>query len=155
MALRSVRIYFRVKEKRREFKLNKELWLVFTLYMDAVMRGRFRNYTGPEVKGVAIANLNLVESHLQRDKSGPTWKAWTAVLNTYQYDVEFDYSKLTGTTHDKINLLIDTFLKYAARSPLPQMKILVEDIQRSRATIDVGSIIERAVEVDRKLGGKK
>jgi hypothetical protein len=41
--------------------LNRELGNPFTFNMDAIMRGRFKAYSGPEVKGLNIVNLILCE----------------------------------------------------------------------------------------------
>jgi len=156
-ALFTGRIYFRLASTKREIALNKELWTVFTFYMDAVMRGRFRRYCGPQVKGVSLVNLFLYEKGLlsrQRYAHMYGRGRWTTLLSDYGCDVEFDYSRLVGTTQEKNEILVDTFIKYASRSRLPQMKSLVADIRSSRNNIDYTSIIKRFSDGKRRLGIK-
>ena len=157
MALRQVRIYFRLANMKKEIALNKELWTVFTYYVDAVMRGRFRRYSGPEVKGVSLVNLTLFEKGLLSRKRYAHMYArgrWTTLLNDCGCDVEFDYSGLVGTIQEKNEILVDTFIKYASRSRLPQMKALVADIRSSRNSIDYTAIIKRFSDMKRRLGVK-
>jgi hypothetical protein len=147
-----------LENTRREIALNKELWTVFTFYMDAVMRGRFRRYSGPQVKGVSLVNLFLFEKGLlsrQRYAHMYARGRWTTLLNDCGCDVEFDYSGLVGTTREKNEILVDTFIKYASRSRLPQMKALVADIRSSRNHIDYTSILKRFSGEKRRLGVKR
>jgi hypothetical protein len=62
MAIREVRIYFGGLKRQEELALNHQLLLPFTFYMDSVMRGRFKEYSGPEMKGINIVNLLLCNS---------------------------------------------------------------------------------------------
>ena len=58
MAFREVRIYFKASSNDVGHKYAP---LAFTFYMDAVMRGRFKAYSGPEVEGLNIVNLFLYD----------------------------------------------------------------------------------------------
>ena len=156
MAFREVRVYFYVQDETWKLSLNKELWSTFTFYMDVVMRGRFREYSGAEVKGVNIVNLYLYEESVLRESldtncSRPVWRAW---LNMYEFHVLFDYSKLTGTTEEKLRLLINTFIKFGRKSKLPQMKRLIDHIIESRGKIDLKSVFDKATDYRRSLGIK-
>jgi len=145
-----------VQDDAQKLSLNKELWSTFTFYIDAVMRGRFREYSGAEVKGVNIVNLYLYEEPVLMKSLNPNCRrpVWRRCRNTYEFPVIFDYSKLTGTTEEKLQLLVNTFIKFGGKSELPQMKRLVGHIRESRGKIDLKSIFDKAMDYKRRLGIK-
>ena len=63
MAIKDVRINFYLDDEEASRQINLEIGQPFTWYMEALMRGRFKQYSGNEVKGINIVNLNLIETN--------------------------------------------------------------------------------------------
>lgn len=116
------------------------------MYIDAVMRGRFKEYSGEEMKGINIVNLPLHNCQTSSDSGpidcGPV--VWAEVLNVHQKHVHFDFNLLVGTQEQKISHLVDTFVLQAHDSPKPQMQKLIQHIKECRGLIDMKEIIQRA-----------
>ena len=146
MAIRDVRTYFYLRDERREFALNKELWVDFNFYMDAVMRGRFKAYSGREVEGVNIVNLKLFEpGYLQGHRRQTLNESWHRINNTYEHEAYFDFDLLLSGDHvERLRILVETFLSYAKASPLPQMQALTSHTRESIGQIDMTKVIGRA-----------
>ena len=143
MAIREVRIYFEGLKRQEQRSLTRELFGPFTFYMDAVMRGRFREYSGTEMKGVNIINLHLW------DASNPLAfrsSSWNTSLNVYEKHALLDFKKLVGTRAEKLLLLIDTFVTEALDSDKPQVKKLLAHIEESRGRISADAAIQSADE---------
>lgn len=143
MAFREVRTYFRLSDEEALSALNRKS-NAFTFYMDAVMRGRFKMYSGPEVKGLNIVNLFLCDDGaLGTTAAYYNKRGWHREMNMYQRKVIFDFSILRGTQEDLIEILIDVFTRYAEDSSLPQMQTLVRHIKESIGRISIPDVIER------------
>lgn len=147
MAFREVRIYFEMPDKYLVIELQRGLAKPFTFYMDAVMRGRFKAYSGPEVKGINIVNLCLCElMTFQRHKMSSSETSWHPMMNTYQQKSVFDFQRLQGTREERVGILIDVFAQEAEKSLLPQMQMLVRHIKESKGKSSINDSIQRADE---------
>ena len=145
MAYREVRIYFVTGDIDEEIRLSRELWEPFTEYMDNVMRGRFRSYSGNETKGVNIVNLILHKNKNDYDELSQIRKGgWIVLLNTYEYNIHFDYSKLIGSREEKLYILIEVFIEMASKSKLKQMEILCSHIRSSYGVVNMTKVIKSA-----------
>lgn len=151
MAFREVRTYFETSEKEYAIQLNREVGNAFTFYMDAVMRGRFASYSGPEVKGLNIVNLFLFDPALRSQRLCDGWKA---ELNMYLRRTEFDFMDLAGSRSEKLALLLDVFAREAQRSTLPQMRTLVSHLIESRGKASLNDAINKGDEYLRDLMGQ-
>ncbi len=148
MAIREARINFDGLKKQESSSIHTELWAPFTFYMDAVMRGRFKEYSGPEVKGINIVNLHLWNADDTKQAFPPHW---VDVGNVHQKVIAFDFRGLAGTPAEKLKTLIDLFIREAADSPKPQMQRLVRHIEESQARIPLDGVFERAAEYRKAL----
>lgn len=146
MAIREVRIRFDCFEDEAFQELNSEVGLPFEFYFDLVMRGRFKNYSGTEVKGINIVNL-ICGSERYYDKylsvHGDDWKA---ELNAYNLRIPYDLSQMKGTQEEKLLMALKLFESYAVESDLPQIQKLCEDLNESYKTIDINQAIANAKE---------
>jgi hypothetical protein len=146
MAIREVRTYFVGFRRQEERSLNQQLGQPFSFYMDAVMRGRFKEYSGVEMKGINIVNLHLHNCQRSPD-SGPVHGdqvVWAEILNVYQKHIHFDFNLLVGTREEKISYLVDTFVLQAEDSPKPQMQKLIQHVKECKGLIDIKEVIQRA-----------
>ena len=150
MAIREVRTYFEMSDREAVIALNREIGNAFTFYMDAVMKGRFKAYSGPEVKGANIVNLFLCEPAVSH-KHSASQIVWHRMMNTYQRKVAFDFNQLRGTREERVGILIDVFAQHARDSLLPQMQTLVRHIHESKEKISIDEAIRRGDEYLRAL----
>jgi hypothetical protein len=139
-----------MSDKETVIALNRYLGNPFTFYMDAVMRGRFKAYSGPEVKGINIVNLFLCEGALPHEHAAFE-EVWSPLLNTYQRNVTFDFERLGGTREEQIGILIDVFTQHAEDSLLPQMQTLVRHIKESKGKTSIDGAIQRGDDYLRAL----
>jgi hypothetical protein len=127
MAIRQVRVYFCTGDKKRDAELSFEYWFPFNAYGDMLMRGRFKDFGGPEVKGCDVVNLLLHErpyfnSIMKMDDMDN--HKWLKMLNVITCSVIFDYDKFIGTWDQKFSMLINEFVRYSSLSDIaPLMKI--------------------------------
>lgn len=150
MAFREVRTYFELSNREAVLALNREIGNAFTFYMDAVMRGRFKAYSGPETKGMNIVNLFLCEPAVI-SRHAASQSGWQRMMNTYQRKVAFDFSQLRGTREERLLILIDIFVQHAKDSLLPQMQTLVRHIHESKGKTSIDEAIQRGDEYLRAL----
>jgi hypothetical protein len=143
MAIREVRIHFELPCKQTVIEFNREFGNPFTFYMDAVMRGRFKSYSGPEVKGINIVNLFLYENTVAKAKESSIKALWAPLMNTYVGNVIFDFQRLSGSRSLRIETLIDVFSREAAKSNLPQMQMLVRHVEETKGKISIEDAINR------------
>jgi len=155
MAYKEIRINFYSGDKETDFSLNREIGQPFTWYMDSLMRGRFKDYSGDEVKGVNIVNLNLSTKEHYKAKfarsGGSLKKEWLVLLNTYQLETDFDMSIFQGNQEKNVSVAIDLFISHAKKSPVPQMKKVITHLQESIGKQSIQSTIEKANDYFDKL----
>ena len=120
------------------------------------MRGRFKEYSGDEVKGINIVNLCLYsKSRLEEMQkiSGGKLKLneWIPMLNTLQLESEIDTSVFAGGQTENIVKSLEIFITYAKKSDLPQMITLVNHLLASIGSQSVDAAIEKANKYLEKL----
>ncbi|MGS2724730.1 hypothetical protein ACVBEJ_13390 [Porticoccus sp. GXU_MW_L64] len=156
MALREIRINFYSGDGEIQKSLTQEIGIPFTFYMDALMRGRFKEYSGPEVKGVNIVNLNLHTpdnyKEMKERSKVPLKNKWIKLLNTYEFDTEFNHGQFQGMQKDKIKSAFDLFISCAELSDLPQMSKLVGHLRESFGNQSIDDAVAKTDEYLRKLG---
>ena len=150
MAFREVRFLVTTDNKEANLKITKEIYQPFTWYMDTLMRGRFKEYSGDEVKGINLVNLRLYTKSmikLMQEQAGcdlEFFGEWLPTLNTLQLESVIDLDELKGTRIEKVNKSLEIFMGYAAKSELPQMKILLQLLQESMGKQSIEEAIEKA-----------
>ena len=150
MAFREVRFLVTTDNKEANLKITKEIYQPFTWYMDTLMRGRFKEYSGDEVKGINLVNLRLYTKSmikLMQEQAGcdlEFFGEWLPTLNTLQLESVIDLDELKGTRIEKVNKSLEIFMGYAAKSELPQMKILLQHLQESMGKQSIEEAIEKA-----------
>ncbi|WP_334016210.1 hypothetical protein [Alteromonas sp. S167] len=138
MAIREVRLNFFGNENIRE--LNGTIGQPFTWFMDGVMRGRFKSYSGIEVKGINIVNCNFREAGF---KCSDTWET---LLNTHQIELPFVPKMFVGEQVTQVITGIKYFCEIAKNSPLPQVKLISEHALESLTDQKILEAIEKADE---------
>ncbi len=120
----------------------------FEWYIDDVMRGRFHHYSGEEVSGINLVifclySPNYVE--IMKSNSGKGLKSeWLNLLNTYQYELEYEPSRFNGTREENILQAIGLFIEYASILKVPAMTNLVEHVSESIGINSVSKAIAKA-----------
>lgn len=150
MAFREIRIIFYSLEPGLAKQLNLSIGGPFEWYMDSVMRGRFKYYSGEEVKGINIVNLccydaEYIEAMIKNSGHGIR-EEWLNLLNTYEYELEMDFKIFSGTNEQNIIKSIEIFVQYASLLNVPAMNALV---QHTKESIGINSI-EKAIEKSEK-----
>lgn len=157
MALREVRIYISTGDRKLDNEISEEIYHPFTFYMDALMRGRFKEYSGEEVKGLSLVNLRLYTQELIKDAEERglggciIFDKWVPALNTLQMESRIDLKEFKGNQIEKISKAIDIFLAHAEKSDLPQMRKLVEHLKESPQKQSIKDAIDKANEYLEKL----
>ena len=156
MAIREVRFYIYTGDTEKDNILAKEVYQPFTWYMDTLMRGRFKEYSGEEMKGINLVNLCLYTKNKIRDmgkRSGSNLRLneWIPMLNTLQLESEIDLDEFIGTQAEKVYRAIEIFISFASKSDLPQMKKLVEHLIDSLGKQSIEEAIKKANEYLDKL----
>lgn len=147
MAFREVRIYFMKSRRDAVKRLNLDLGNPFTFYMDAIMRGHFKDYSGPDVRGLNIVNLFLYEPRLFAAHRIPVFPGWHSEMNMYCRKIAFQFTKLSrGSRSQRLGRLIDIFLHEAQRSELPQMRRLVDHMREAKGKVSLDTAIQRGDE---------
>ena len=138
MALREVRLYVYTGDRELDNEISKDIYHPFTFYMDTLMRGRFKEYSGEEVKGINLVNLMLyTPAKIQEIRSRGFGEAlerfdeWHPALNTLQLESFIELYEIQGNRTEKLSKAIDIFISYASKSDLPQMKKLVSHLEES------------------------
>ena len=155
MAIKDVRINFYLDDEEASRQFNLEIGQPFTWYMEALLRGRFKQYSGNEVKGINIVNLNLIETNRYKQMNirsgGQLKKEWIVLLNTYEFETDFDPAIFKGNRTDKLSKAIEVFLEYAKLSNLPQMEKIVEHLHNSIGIQSLQDAIKKADECYQQL----
>ena len=118
MTIRSVRIYYYPRQKRRQKWLTANYW-GWAEWFERRLKPIREELGGPEVKGVDVVNLMLRED-ASHTRSPDTW---VRALNTLQFEFVCDLGPLIGG--DKIaNLerLMGFYATVANSAPWPQLK---------------------------------
>jgi|VirMetMinimDraft_7_1064189.scaffolds.fasta_scaffold01511_5 hypothetical protein len=148
MAFKEVRVYFRDPDKETTKEIQLEIGGPFTWAMDSVMRGKFKLYSGDEVKGINIVNLHFhTPNSANRIRSKrKDWKclSWSVGLNTYDCDVEKEFSYFKGSRTNKVKMAIDLFLECAQFSPFPQMATLIAETKSSVNDVLIENAVNKA-----------
>ena len=149
MAFREVRFYISTGDREIDNHYAREIYQPFTWYMDALMRGRFKEYSGEEVKGINLVNLCLYTKPLVQDikeRSGGNLKfdEWMPMLNTLQLESEIDLEIFNGNRIANVQKSFEIFIQHASKSDMPQMKKLVSHLQESLGNQSVENAIEKA-----------
>lgn len=146
MAFREIRIIFHSEELGKSKELNLSIGAPFEWYMDGVMRGRFREYSGDEVQGISLVNFCLYSpGYVAKMKSGSALKQeWLNLLNTYHYELEYDLSQFSGTREENIYQAIELFLKHAEELKVPAMENLVAHAKQSIGVQSLSKAIAKA-----------
>jgi len=154
MAFREIAINFSSVESDLAKDLNLSVAGPFAWYMDGVMRGRFKDYAGDEVKGIQLVNLccySPMHAEMMRANSGHDLESrWVNLLNTYRFDLELDLELFNGSQEQNIVKAIELFIDCASSLNIPSMVNLVAHTKES---IGVNSI-EKAIEKNRKEAEK-
>ena len=159
MAFKEVRIYISTGDRERDKRLALAITQPFTWYMDALMRGRFKEYSGSEVKGINLVNLRLYTKNKRKDmeeKAGCDLRfdEWLPMLNTLQLESEIDLDEFNGSRIENVSKAIEVFSLHARKSNLPQMKILLEHLKQSLGEQSIEDAIEKADDSWKKLNEK-
>lgn len=145
MAIREVRVNFVLNDKKIERAISRDLWMPFSFSCDAIMRGGFKRYSGHDVNGVNIVNINLYEDGLLNLYSQPQWKnQWVKLLNSIQYDTTYEYGALLGDTAERIQILMGYAARLLEKSTFPTVSILGQDLQIGRHNIDYQKVIAQS-----------
>ncbi|NQZ07377.1 MAG: hypothetical protein HRT35_09485 [Algicola sp.] len=145
MALKEIRIGFDTGNDEKDFVLNGEIGQPFSWYMDTVMRGRFKQYSGAEVKGINIVNISLYHpDYIKKFPSIEAKNEWLTVLNTLNLEANLDLRLFKGDQQNQILKAINYFIEKAELSDLPQMKRLAVDTRQSIGKISIVDSIKKA-----------
>ena len=122
------------------------------------MRGRFKEYSGDEVKGINLVNLFLytpekIKDMRERGFSENTDKfdEWIPALNTLELESKVNLAEIEGSRTEKLSKAIEIFVSHASKSELPQMKRLVSHLQESFGMQSLQDAIDSADEHLKKL----
>jgi len=140
MAIREVRLNFFGSDSVNIRELNGAIGQPFTWFMDGVMRGRFKMYSGNEVKGVNIVNCNLMDVGFEGSNK------WETLLNTHQIELPLELKMLQGDRISQITKGIEFFCQVAATSPIPQVKLISTQALESMTSQRIEKAIEKADE---------
>ena len=149
MAFKEVRIYISTGNREDDKLIALEITQPFTWYMDALMRGRFKEYSGEEVKGINLVNLLLytkskIREMEERAGDDLRFDEWLPMLNTLQFESEVDLETFKGNRVENVTKAIQVFLLHASKSDLPQMKKLVENLTQSLDKQSLEDAIKKA-----------
>ena len=145
MALKEIRIGFDTGNDKKDLVLNGEIGQPFSWYMDTVMRGRFRQYSGAEVKGINIVNISLYHpDYIKKFPGTETKNEWLTMSNTYNLESKLDLRLFKGDQQNQILKAINYFIEKAELSDLPQMKGLAIDTRQSIGKISIVDSIKKA-----------
>lgn len=155
MAFREIRIYFHSLVPGKAKELNLSIGGPFEWYMDGVMRGCFKEYSGNEVKGINIVNLCLYSPdyvETMRVNSGHGLQAgWLNLLNTYQYELELELDLFDGDQQESIIKSIESFIEHASLLDIPAMNTLVEHVKESLGVNSIEHAVARAAKEMEKI----
>lgn len=150
MALREIRINFYSLEPGVAKELNLSVGGPFSWYMDSVMRGRFKSYSGPEVKGISLVNLCCYSPEyakmMRANSSSDLMTKWVGLLNTYEYELELDLTQFDGNQKKNISKAIDLFVEHASSLDVPAMNMLVKHAKESVKD----ELLDRAIDKSEK-----
>lgn len=154
VAIRQVRFHVKTGDKKIDRKINREIHDPFFWYMDTLMRGRFKLYSGEEVKGTVLVNYSVYSKSyidMYQEHSGRIFKLneWTKSLNTLDLDTEIALEELTGTRADKVGRALDMFSQSAASSDFPQLRLMARHIGDSNKKQAIEEAIKKS---DNKVG---
>jgi len=152
VAFREVRIYLSSGNAESDKDFAIHVHQPFICFMDSVMRGRFKEYSGDEVKGVNLVNLRLftpqkmqeLEKRAARAGGSIQLDDWKFMLNSLELESEIDPNEFSGVRTEKVDKAIEIFLRYAEKSELPQMKTLVSHTVESRNIELIKKSMEKA-----------
>jgi len=149
VALREIRFHVSTGDRERDNLITREIYQPFTWYMDALMRGRFKEYSGEEVKGINLVNLCLYTKPKVRDmeeRSGGNLRfdEWLPMLNTLQLESEIDLEVFNGNRVENLIKSFEIFITHASKSDLPQMKTLVGHLKESLGKQSIEDAIKKA-----------
>ncbi len=160
MALREVRIYVRTGDRHLDGEITRAIYHPFSFYMDTLMRGQFKEYSGEDVKGLSLVNLRLysqefianveAEGHIGQFR----FDIWVPMLNTLQLESVIDVNEIKGSRKEKVTWGIEIFLKHAEKSDLPQMKKLAKHLKEAQGIQHIEDAIKKADEYIEKLHAK-
>jgi hypothetical protein len=159
MAFREIRFLVKTGNRETDNLITREIYQPFTWYMDALMRGRFKEYSGDEVKGISLVNLCLYPKTKIRDmkeRSGGNLRLdeWLPMLNTLQLESEIDLEIFKGSRVENITKSLQIFITHASKSDLPQMKTLVSHLKESLGKQSIEKAIKKADDYLEKLYSK-
>ena len=112
------------------------------------MRGRFKEYSGDEVKGINLVNLMLytptkVKDMELRSEGNLRFDEWIPMLNTLELESEIYPNLFSGNRVEKVQKAIDIFIHHASKSELPQMNKLVTHLRESIGKQSIEKAIEK------------
>lgn len=146
MALREARINFYSLKEGEAKELNLSVGGPFSWYMDDVMRGRFKAYSGPEVKGISIVNLCCYSPEyvdmMWANSDSDLMTRWVGLLNAYEYEFEIDLKLFDGNQKNNVSKAIDLFVEHASSLDVPAMNLLVKHTKESVR----GEFLDRAID---------
>lgn len=140
MAIREVRLNFMCEDIDQARELNGSVGQPFAWFMDGVMRGRFKMYSGPEVKGVNTVNCNLMSSNYECSNK------WETIANTHNIERHLELRLFQGNRIEQVTQGILYFSEIAKESPLPQVQLIKEQALESISNQKVEMAIEKADE---------
>ena len=149
MAFREIRFYISTGDREIDNLFAREIYQPFTWYMDALMRGRFKEYSGEEVKGINLVNLCLYTKSKIRDMEERSdgiirFDEWLPLLNTLQLESEINLEEFSGSRIENVNRSFEIFIEHASKSDLPQMEKLVSHLKKSLGKQSVEKAIKKA-----------
>jgi len=149
MAFRQIKFLFTTGNREENRRLALEIYQPFVSYMDKMMRGRFKEYSGEEVKGInivllyAITPTELAARNL-RMSSESLLNEWLPLGNVLLRETEISLDAFNGTRKENVQRALEIFADHAGESDLPQMKKLVEHLKHSFGRQSLDEAIENA-----------
>ena len=148
MAFKEIHMIFHSDIPEKSKDLNVEIGGPFEWYMDGVMRGRFKEYSGEEVKGINIVNLICYSpeyARIVKANSGHGIRSeWVNLLNTYHYELELDLSVFNENQEQNIIKAIKIFIEHASLLNVPAMNVLVQHTKESLGKNSIPKAIANA-----------
>jgi len=148
MAFREIKFIIHTGDRAEDYRLTLEIYQPVMWYMDKLMRGRFKEYSGEEVKGINIVCLHVITptklAEIQRTTPGIKLDEWDPTPNVLERDTVISLDEFNGTRKENVQRALEIFADHAGESDLPQMKKLVEHLKHSFGRQSLDEAIENA-----------
>jgi hypothetical protein len=142
LAIREFRYYFNTKDAA----LGRRLFAKYGNWIPGFrerMKGRFSEFSGIEVKGVAIVNLHLYEPGFCDEAE---YLDWAKMINTIEKEITVDLSRLDRVNQiDGLREILAIYSDLAKCSPFPQIAKMPNLLIGDLSDLNIANIAQAAI----------